>query len=206
MCIEPQVTKDLLGNPHARDNVELVSYNSLCCYCPFGCSCLRQTEQTRVKDLEIVFYQMPFLTQPRLELVVKKLQDCNTDHRASQTPQAVIFWGLSKFLGLSNCWLVFYLKLNNSLLNYTYVAFIITSNMSWLYSLSPRCSMCMLPLHVWSIWSPEFWTMMLKDKPGSGRWKNSRFPLSWSVQKTVWDIMERGARCLSAESSKSSKT
>lgn len=171
MCIEPQVTKDLLGNPHARDNVELVSYNSLCCYCPFGCSRLLQSEQTRLKDLEIVLYKMPFLTQPRLELVVSKLQDCNTDHRASQTPQAVVFFGgVIKVFGnveLLTCF--FYSKLNNSLLNYTYVAFIITSNMSWLYSLSPRCSMCMLPLHVWSIWSPEFWTMMLKDKPGSGR-------------------------------------
>ncbi|XP_017280867.1 E3 ubiquitin-protein ligase rnf213-alpha [Kryptolebias marmoratus] len=33
MCIEPQVTKDLLGNPHAKDNVELV----LDVYAAFAC-------------------------------------------------------------------------------------------------------------------------------------------------------------------------
>lgn len=120
MCIEPQVTKDLLGNPHAGDHDELVSLN------------------------------LP----------------------------NIIFSLVIRLLSLK----------------------------SWnLYCFPARSSTFMPLLHVWSTWSPECWTVMLKDKRGSGRWKNSRFLLNWSVQKTVWGNMEREARRSSTESSKLKK-
>lgn len=72
-----------------------------------------------------------------------------------------------------------------------------------IFPLSPRYSMCMLVLHVWSSWSPQTWALMPKGKCGSGRWKKSRFLSSWSARRTVWDVMERGARWSSGESSKS---
>lgn len=66
--------------------------------------------------------------------------------------------------------------------------------------------MCMLLLHVWSTWSLDIWTQMAKGKPGSDWWKSSKFPLNWFAQRTVWDTMEREAKRLFLESSKSHLT
>ena len=67
---------------------------------------------------------------------------------------------------------------------------------------APRFLISMLQSPVWSIWNPRNWKLLTRGKPGWGRWKSSRFPLSWYALKTAWGAMETWARQWSASSGK----